>query len=423
MQRITVLKEVAYEIWHNVLPLGEFYDPRYGKIEITKEMIVQMAENFKKGIPHYEPPVNISHKDEVGAYGTVVDLEARDDGLWAKMVLTEEGLKLLQDGKFRYVSSEFVEDYMDKKTGKSVGYVFLGVALTNRPAHPKGEPIKLSDRLKEAVKTLAEWLGLVGGEVKLVDVPRWPVDEDSPWSWNWARDADEIIERFGWKTLAQACAYVDTENFEKGESGYPEVKAAYKLPFAKIKNGRMTIYKRGVIAAMQALLGARGGVDIPRDERKAVYRKLEALYRRFDMEPPEFHYEEVYPVKELEDKIVTLEEQVKKLESEKAELEKKLEEAEKTKKELEEKMIKQDIEAWVKDWLNKGVPPAAMEKFKAMALEDPEKRKEFDEVLKVLAKPENLKKMGEAEEDPVKSAVRKADVVAKAAYNCDGGDA
>lgn len=423
MQRITELKEIGREIWHNVLPLGEFHDPRYGKVKITKEMIQEMVENFKKGIPHYEPPINLSHKDELGAYGKVADLEAREDGLWAKLVLTDEGMEMLQEGKFRYVSAEFAEDYTDKKTGKSVGYVFLGVALTNRPAHPGVEPIRFMDRIKEAVMILAEWLGLKEGEemgIELAEVPRWPIDEESPWDWDWAQDANEIIDRFGWETLAKACAYVDTKNYERGESGYPEVKAAYKLPFAKVKNGRMTIYRRGVIAAMQALLGARGGTDIPRDKRKSVYNKLAELYRRMDMEPPEFHYEEVRDVKEFEEKILTLEEKVKALEEEKAELIKKLEEAEKAKKELEEKLMKEEVEAWAKDWLNKGVPPAAMEKFKALALEEPEKRKEFDDVLAVIAKPENLKQLGEADEDPIKSALERADRIAKIVY---GGEA
>ena len=416
MQRITELKEVGREIWHNVLPVGEFHDPRYGKVQITHEMIKQMADNFKKGIPHYEPPVNLSHKDELGAYGKVADLEARDDGLWAKLVLTDEGVELLKDGKFRYVSAEFAEDYADKQTGKSVGYAFLGVALTNRPAHPGVQPLTFRERLKEAVMVLVEWLGLTEKEVKLADVPRWPIDEDSPWSWNWARDADEIVERFGWATLAKACAYVDTKNYEKGDSGYPEVKAAYKLPFAKVKNGRMTIYRRGVIAAMQALLGARGGTSIPRDERKRVYNKLAGLYKRLDMEPPEFHYSEVNEVKEFEEKVRTLEERVKTLEEEKATLTKKLEETEKAKKELEIKLLTNEIETWAKDWLNKGVPPAVVEKFKTMALEEPDKRKDFEEVLQAIAKPENLKQMGEEASDAIKSAMERADRVAKAIY-------
>lgn len=39
---------------------------------------------------------------------------------------------------------------------------------------------------------------------------------------------------------------------------------------------------------MNALLGGRGGVDIPADEREAVYRHLVGHYKQFDKEPPDF---------------------------------------------------------------------------------------------------------------------------------------
>jgi len=78
---------------------------------------------------------------------------------------------------------------------------------------------------------------------------------------------------------------------------------------------------------MQALLGARGGVNIPRDERKKVYEKLAELYRRFDMEPPEFHFSEEVFRMELEEKVKMLEDKVKELSETNAELVKKLDEA------------------------------------------------------------------------------------------------
>jgi len=185
-------------------------------------------------------------KDELGAYGVVEELEARDDGLWAKLVFTDEGMKLLEENKFRYVSAEFVENYVDKQTGENVGYVFVGLALTNKPAHPKVKPITFAERFKEALRNLLKVFedaplqeeDEANADVEFADVPNWELDADSPWDWDWADDANAIIEKYGWKGLAQACAYVDMENFEKGESGYPETKQAYKLPFAKLKNGR-----------------------------------------------------------------------------------------------------------------------------------------------------------------------------------------
>ncbi|MEM2126272.1 MAG: phage protease [Candidatus Methanosuratincola sp.] len=377
-------------LWVNVLPVGEFHDPRYGVVKITQEMVKQMEENFRKGIPHYEPVVNISHEDNLGAYGVVKALEAREDGLWALLELTEEGAKLVREQKFRYLSAEFTEEYMDKQTGKDVGCVFLGVALTNRPAHPKMQPISLQEGESMEYK------------LTVTDTPdNWPLDADSPWDWDWADDANKIIEKYGWEGLAKCCAYVDTENFERGESGWPENKSAYKLPFAKIKGDRLTIFWSGVRAAMAALLGARGGVDIPRDEKKRVYNKLASLYKKFDKEPPEFHFEEeVDSVKleEYESKIKTLEEELAK---EKAEKEKLTEEVKKLAEELEQAKkakLENELELWKRDWVSKGAAPAVVEDLKKMLLEDPTKREQFDSLLSKIANPALLRQMSEEKE-------------------------
>ncbi|SHE47882.1 Mu-like prophage I protein [Marinitoga hydrogenitolerans DSM 16785] len=161
MLRVTKFKEAKKRFWHNALPLSEFYDPRYGKISITKDLAEQMVKNFKDNIPSYNPPVNISHIDELGKYGEVVNMEVRDDGLWIEVELTDEGAKLLEERKFEYLSAEYVEEYRDKKTNKNVGAVFIGVALTNKPAHPEMKKISFEDLMSEIVK-LKEKLN--GGE-------------------------------------------------------------------------------------------------------------------------------------------------------------------------------------------------------------------------------------------------------------------
>ena len=56
-----------------------------------------------------------------------------------------------------------------------------------------------------------------------------------------------------------------------------------------------------LIAAMQALLGARGGVDIPATARREVYNHLARHYRELDMEPPEFHEAKVEERKEVKE--------------------------------------------------------------------------------------------------------------------------
>ena len=109
------------------------------------------------------------------------------------------------------------------------------------------------------------------------DLPLAP--EDTAWGW----DTDTANEVLGdppdWERYAMAHLWVDTAN--------PERRASYKLPFAKMVNGELHIVFRGVAAAMGALNGARGGVDIPDADRSKVYDRITKLYQRFDKEPPE----------------------------------------------------------------------------------------------------------------------------------------
>ena len=78
--------------------------------------------------------------------------------------------------------------------------------------------------------------------------------------------------------LKKMCAWYDADSADK--------KSAYKLPH-HMKDGYKTVW-RGVAAAMGALLGARGGVNIPAEDRKGVYNHLAKHYKEFDKEAPEF---------------------------------------------------------------------------------------------------------------------------------------
>ena len=57
--------------------------------------------------------------------------------------------------------------------------------------------------------------------------------------------------------------------------------------------------RRHLTAAMAALLGARGGVDIPSSDRREAYNHLARHYRELQMEPPEFHEARVEKKKEV----------------------------------------------------------------------------------------------------------------------------
>jgi hypothetical protein len=73
------------------------------------------------------------------------------------------------------------------------------------------------------------------------------------------------------------------------DSESPDTKSSYKLPHHRA-DGHNTVW-RGTAAAMVALLGGRGGVDIPDGDRRSVYNHLKRHYTEFDKPVPEFkHY-------------------------------------------------------------------------------------------------------------------------------------
>jgi len=137
--------------------------------------------------------------------------------------------------------------------------------------------------------------------------------EDESWDFNASEyDVDQ---------LKRACAWFDSEK--------PDEKGSYKLPHHKPDG---TIVWRGVAAAMAALMGGRGGVDIPADDKRGVYNHLSKHYTDFDKEPPEYSAGQKggcpkldeNKAKELEAKVADQEKTIKTLTAEKQELEKKM---------------------------------------------------------------------------------------------------
>jgi hypothetical protein len=113
--------------------------------------------------------------------------------------------------------------------------------------------------------------------------------QDREWSWHGtdeARKGDEILEQGGWQAFAETHAWYEPTTGEQGHDR-PKEKEAYKLPHHEIVDGRLRVVWNGVRSAMQVLAGARGGVDIPQEDRKAVYEHLARHYKEFGKEPPQ----------------------------------------------------------------------------------------------------------------------------------------
>jgi HK97 family phage prohead protease len=61
---------------------------------------------------------------------------------------------------------------------------------------------------------------------------------------------------------------------------------SYKLPFADVIDGQLVAVPRGVFAAAAAVSGARGGVDLPEDDRAEVQNHIEQYYGKMDLTAP-----------------------------------------------------------------------------------------------------------------------------------------
>jgi hypothetical protein len=108
------------------------------------------------------------------------------------------------------------------------------------------------------------------------------IDYDRDWNWD-TTARDEILGDSGdnWKRYRDAHLYYDSDKPEDN-------KGAYKLPIARMVDDKLMAVWNGVVAAMGAVNGARGGVDIGDDERKKAYDHLVRYYKKADKDAPDF---------------------------------------------------------------------------------------------------------------------------------------
>jgi len=121
---------------------GKFFDPRYGKFEITLSMLSEMVSNFEKGVRGVVPALDYKHEADDVAAGWFKKLYIQSESeLWAEIEMTPKGEKVLADKEFGYISAEFEDQYSDNESGQKHGCVLLGAGLTNRPVLKRMKPV------------------------------------------------------------------------------------------------------------------------------------------------------------------------------------------------------------------------------------------------------------------------------------------
>lgn len=131
--------------WVTVTRTGSFSDPRYGKFEITRPMLLAMVANFDQRTFGQDVFIDVAHKPDGGAAGKILKLTVEGDRLRALVEWTPLGLSAIRERGFRYLSAEYHENWQDNESGAKHGPVLLGAGLVTRPAIKRLDPIQLSE--------------------------------------------------------------------------------------------------------------------------------------------------------------------------------------------------------------------------------------------------------------------------------------
>jgi len=193
--------------------------------------------------------------------GWVVDIE------FAKTEKGRVAQALVEQGMLNAVSVGF-RSTQRRKEGRVIRHVqkeLLEVSLVSIPANPTALRIKSATGFADLALAdkQTEWDG--------------PAAEQRVQALAGARGQD--FSEMDWDLYAKAFLWVDPERREE--------VGGYKLGFADVVDGRLVAIPRGLQACAAVLAGARGGVDIPQEDREGVVELLSKYYEKMDAEVPE----------------------------------------------------------------------------------------------------------------------------------------
>ena len=266
--------------------------------------IAAMVAAFHELKDRLSPPLKLGHNDEqkilakdgLPAAGWISNLFQRGGKLLADIAgVPRKVADLIKTGAFRKRSAEIWWDYTDPGTGLKFPRVLCGLALLGADL--------------PAVTCLDDILALYGGaktpnlkayigEFEIAEEPdghpyaiggsrNLPISPKER-AWDGAAAAKRIFE---WAGGDEFSATKARRGFVYYDADAPEKRGSYKMPFADVIDGKLMAVWNGCKAAMGAVHGSRGGVDMPDEEKRRAHSFLASYYKKFDMEPPEMKME------------------------------------------------------------------------------------------------------------------------------------
>lgn len=239
----------------------------------------------------------IAVTDEIKTVNGVTIAKGRfapeDANPFAQQVRKLYDLKMLQTTSVGFIAKEMEENTITKAELLEFSFVPVPAnpfALSLRKAEElhldlemmrtKGIEFKEKDNEPETPPAPEE-----KGAVPFHETPAAP--EDEPW------DADKAKENLAKYASKDGSGDKDTIDWDKYAEGFAwfdgsakEEFGSYKLPHHDTADGKLMVVWSGVKAAMEALMGSRGGTDIPEADYDAVHSHLAKHYAQFEKEPP-----------------------------------------------------------------------------------------------------------------------------------------
>jgi phage I-like protein len=128
-----------------ILPVGVFKTAKYGELEITREMAHSIVENWTSKVMGERLPFIDTDHDQGAANGWIVELQARDDGVYARVDWTDLGRENVENKRYRYFSA-MIAKHVNIQTGDEIWPVLKAVSLTNTPVMDNMPAVTLSDK-------------------------------------------------------------------------------------------------------------------------------------------------------------------------------------------------------------------------------------------------------------------------------------
>lgn len=163
------------------------------------------------------------------------------------------------------------------------------ISLVPMGSNPDAVAKMVSEGDRAWLKSVASGATIIGNVSRGV-VPYYaypPNDGSEGWD---ANAAAERMRKWASKDGSGAPETIDWARYRNGfawfNSAEPENLESYKLPHHDVLNGGLVTVKPGVVAAGNAVQGARGGAGVPNEDVPEVKKHLEKHYEQFQMVAP-----------------------------------------------------------------------------------------------------------------------------------------